>query len=209
MRKTLLSLMAFIGLATINASETLYFTDIITVTINGISSEPQETTIIVEELDDETVNLQLNNFILSNDGDDMYVGNIYLPNVTLTQEDGYKGIYISQTINISEGDLEGVYFWLGPHLGDVPIVFSGKMTDEKFYCTIDIDMMALEQIIYVVFGTDDFSTAVSSVKTSTEQLVNVYNLAGVCVKKNVATDSALEGLSRGIYIVGNKKVIKK
>lgn len=38
--------------------------------------------------------------------------------------------------------------------------------------------------------------------------VDVYTVSGVCVRKNVPAASALNGLSRGIYIVGGQKVVK-
>ena len=37
--------------------------------------------------------------------------------------------------------------------------------------------------------------------------VNVYNIMGQLIKSNVARESALDGLTKGIYIVNNKKVI--
>lgn len=42
-----------------------------------------------------------------------------------------------------------------------------------------------------------------------KEFVNVYNITGVAVKQNVERKHALDGLSKGIYIVGNKKVIKR
>ncbi len=39
--------------------------------------------------------------------------------------------------------------------------------------------------------------------------VNVYNMMGVCLKQGVDRECALDNLPAGIYIVGNKKVIKK
>lgn len=39
------------------------------------------------------------------------------------------------------------------------------------------------------------------------KIVDVYNIMGICVKKNVLFAEALEGLSNGIYIIGNKKYI--
>jgi hypothetical protein len=94
-------------------------------------------------------------------------------------------------------------------LGDVPIVLSAKMTEEKLYCTIDIDMMSLlEQIINVVFGTDEFEGSnIANIEIS-DALVNVYNLQGVAVKTNVKAANALDGLNRGIYIINGKKVAK-
>ena len=38
--------------------------------------------------------------------------------------------------------------------------------------------------------------------------VDVYTLSGVCVRKNVPAATALDGLSRGVYIVGGQKVVK-
>lgn len=38
--------------------------------------------------------------------------------------------------------------------------------------------------------------------------VDVYTISGVCVRKNVPAVSALNGLSRGVYIVGGQKVVK-
>lgn len=38
--------------------------------------------------------------------------------------------------------------------------------------------------------------------------VDVYTVSGVCVRKNVPAASALNGLDRGVYIVGGQKVVK-
>lgn len=38
--------------------------------------------------------------------------------------------------------------------------------------------------------------------------VDVYTLSGVCVRKNVPAATALDGLDRGVYIVGGQKVVK-
>ena len=39
--------------------------------------------------------------------------------------------------------------------------------------------------------------------------VDVYTIQGTIVKRQVERSQALEGLSRGIYIVGGKKVLVK
>jgi hypothetical protein len=41
------------------------------------------------------------------------------------------------------------------------------------------------------------------------ECVDVFNLSGVRVRANVARSSALNGLAKGIYIVGGKKVVVK
>lgn len=38
--------------------------------------------------------------------------------------------------------------------------------------------------------------------------VDVYTISGVCVRKNVPAATALNGLDRGVYIVGGQKVVK-
>ena len=53
------------------------------------------------------------------------------------------------------------------------------------------------------------TTSVGSVVVEENTLVNVYTLYGVCVKENVSAAEALDGLPRGIYLVGSKKVYKQ
>jgi hypothetical protein len=45
--------------------------------------------------------------------------------------------------------------------------------------------------------------------TGTTEYVNVYNVDGVLIKRHVKADTATEGLEKGIYIVGGKKVLVK
>ena len=132
-------------------AQTTSYTDNLVVTIDGDSTEPQETTIIVAENADGTYCLSLNNFVL---GGMVQVGNIVVDNIQATDNHGIKEFATVQNINITAGE-GNADDWLGPMLGEVPVDIKGKMTDEKLYCTIDIDMSAtLEQVIYVTFGTE-------------------------------------------------------
>ena len=55
----------------------------------------------------------------------------------------------------------------------------------------------------------DGTTAIEGVSGETaDRLVDVYTLSGVKVKGGVKASEALDGLQRGIYIVGGKKVVK-
>lgn len=54
--------------------------------------------------------------------------------------------------------------------------------------------------------TSGDTTAINEIE-ETPTHVNVYNLQGILVRKNVETAYATEGLTPGIYIVGNKKVL--
>ena len=130
------------------------YKDKLTVTIDGSSADPQDAEIIVENLVDGTCNLSLKNFSLFMGGDAAPVGNINVKGLTMTDAGTYKVIAADQVIQITPGEPEDAG-WIGPMLGDVPIKLTGKLTDEKLYCTIDIDMSeTLGQVIAVVFGND-------------------------------------------------------
>ena len=167
MKKTLLTFLFAVATVVAMAQTTTY-TDNLIVTIDGESSDPQETTIFVEQNANGTYKLALNNFVL---GGEIQVGNIVLDNITTTESNGIKSFQTSQDIFITagEGNEEN---WLGPQLGAIPVSLTGKMDAEKLYCTIDIDMSdLLGQIIYVVFGEDFAADSNNSVVEYTDNLV--------------------------------------
>lgn len=51
------------------------------------------------------------------------------------------------------------------------------------------------------------SAGLSNITDDTEKIVNVYNLQGMQIKTGVAAKEALDGLTPGIYIVGDKKIL--
>lgn len=56
----------------------------------------------------------------------------------------------------------------------------------------------------------DASTAIGLVDVEpANDIVNVYNMQGVLLKRGVNVSEATNGLGRGVYIVGNKKVVVK
>ena len=172
------------------------YTDNLVVTIDGESTEPQETTIIVEQNADGTYKLALNNFTL---GGMIQVGNIVLDGITATENNGIKSFQTNQEIFITagEGNEEG---WLGPMLGAIPVSLTGKMDAEKLYCTIDIDMSEmLGQMINVVFGEQDAVTSISNIAAENGASI-IYDLTG----RKVDTIT-----TAGIYIVNGKKVVIK
>lgn len=172
------------------------YTDELVVTINDQSSAPQQTTINVDEKVDGTYTLSLNNFMLYDNGDAMPIGNIVLHNITTTETDGISNFAIEKNINIVEGDIEADY-WMGPMLGDVPVNLTGKMTEYKLYCNIDIDMTStLEQIINVKFGKENL-TGIENIASEKGEKV-IFDLTGRRIE-NVTVP--------GIYIVNGKKAV--
>ena len=175
------------------------YTDALVVTINNQSAAPQQTKINVDEKTDGTYTLSLNNFMLANDeGDPMPIGNIVIHNIAATVADGISSFEAKQNINIVEGDVEAP-FWMGPQLGEVPVDMTGKMTDSKLYCNIEIDMSAtINQVINVKFGNEDV-TGIEQIAGEQGEKV-VFDLTGRRVEAITAP---------GIYIVGGKKVLVK
>lgn len=122
------------------------FTNALTVGINGATSIPQETEIQLVKEVDGSYSFALNNFMLGELG----IGNVRLTNLTVNG----NVFTAEQTIQITEGDAEGVDYWMGPMLGDVPVVLKAtRLSDTEMVADIDIDMSAtLEQVIKVVFA---------------------------------------------------------
>ncbi len=56
---------------------------------------------------------------------------------------------------------------------------------------------------------DDGTTAIEGVGVDAEGVVDVYSLTGIKVRGGVEAAVATEGLPKGLYIVGGKKVLVK
>lgn len=94
------------------------------------------------------------------------------------------------------------------------------LKDDRFYLA-DIAVQVMGFRSYVVISEEEYVGAnqlylniggdVTSVKgmNSPDSLVDVYTVTGRKVKQNVKHSEALHGLCKGLYIVGNKKVIVK
>ncbi len=66
-----------------------------------------------------------------------------------------------------------------------------------------------EANVLAFFFPGDDVTGIEATEVSDDTLVNVYTLAGVPVRMNVKMSEALQGLEKGIYIVGGvKKAVK-
>lgn len=149
MKKIFTLLVAILFTIAMKATE---YTDKLWVSVNGIGMS-QMSTINVDQNNDGTYKLSINNFMFG----DLGVGNIVLDNVSGITEGNLTTIQTKQIIGITEGNAEGVDMWLGPALGEVPVDMIAEIRDDKLYTVINIDMSeSLGQIINVVFGTGGY-----------------------------------------------------
>ncbi len=203
MKKTLLtfclSLVALCGMA---QTQTNYDEKLV-VTINSNATDSIPAAITVVENGNGTCDFMLKNFKMVLGEDVMPVGNIVLKGVEMKKQEGVSHISTKQTIVISAGDDPSVSQdgWIGPELGNVPIVLEGKFSPTALYVNIDIDMSeALGQMINVVVGqSSKVVSGIESVKvTPATQSTAIYTLGGLRVNK----------ASKGVFIINGKKIIK-
>lgn len=171
--------MFMMGLAVIaNAQTTKSYTENLVVTINEESIDPQTTTVTVEMLESGNINFTLKNFSLVAGEDVMPVGTIAIKDITVKDEGYCKSFSYDGITVLEDGDDPEILFWLGAELGEIPMKLEGKMTDDKLYVTIFINMQSLEQLVYVKLGEDieaPAGPAVVSSKEYTENLVVTIN----------------------------------
>lgn len=207
MKKILLSL--FLGLTAVAgmAQTTKTYNEKLVVTVNGDSTDSIPTNIQITKNEDGTCDFALKNFCLITEDEGVIdttgVGTIELKGVQMENEDGINKISTNQTIAIVPGDDPKIDYWLASEeglLNQVPIVLSGKFSDNDLYVNIDIDMSeSLDQVIKVVVGQEN--KVVSSIKTIANKATSkntIYTLSGI------RTNNA----QNGIFIINGKKVIK-
>lgn len=173
----------------------------LTVDATGMPSSNQTSAITVYEMPDHSKTMELKNFKLKSLG--MNVGNIVLTGLSPKQSNKDLDLLrTEQTIQITDGDDESVGEWMGPSLGDVPVVFEGKMTDNRFFCNIDIDMSeTIQQTIKVVFGKDftvvNDQQAVTADEVGTKDVILNRSFAQgwntICLPFNVKPTEIAEG----------------
>ena len=152
--------------------ESTDYSGFLTVTVNGNSADSQITTIRLIKNTDASYSFALDNFILGAGEDAMPIGNILLKNLTVS-EDG-NIFTANQTIQITEGNKEGVTSWLGPQLGDVPVVLSATKNGDNMTADIDIDMTnTIGQIIKVSFAPELVINGTTTLEVTGGGLYNV------------------------------------
>lgn len=152
--------------------ESTDYSGFLTVTVNDNSADPQITTIRLIKNTDASYSFALDNFILGAGEEAIPIGNILLKNLTVS-EDG-SSFTANQTIQITEGDKEGVTGWFGPGLGDVPVVLSATKNGNNMTANIDIDMTStIGQVIKVSFAPELVINGTTTLEVTGGGLYNV------------------------------------
>ena len=194
--------------APVPVSSTDYVDDLLVV-INGECFDPQGTTINVSKYDDDTYTLSLQNFMLVAGEDVIPVGNIVLEGMTATEDNGTLTFNTTQAIQIQPGTLAGISpeDWLGPMLGDVPIVMTAKIADGKLKCDIDIDMTALlGQVINVYFGVLADNPADNEVLSKEDGVHVILNRTFKAGWSTLALQYGLQG--ENLEVLGASKIMQ-
>ena len=200
MRKTLLTLFCAFTTLILGAQTAKTYSDNLVITINDESTEPIPADVLVTDNGDGTINFALKNFCLIIGENSIPVGNIAIDNLQLQDsEEGLKTFTYNGPLTITEGDLEDADEWLGPMLGELPLDLSGKLSEDKLYVAIGLDLVdMLGQVIYVTFGTDDFETGIVGV-SALPKANGIYDLQGRKLTRPI---------SGQVYLQNGKKYIK-
>lgn len=105
--------------------------------------------VTVNQQADGKYTMDLKNFALG----EMGVGNIHVENVEATKCGNVIALETQQTIQITAGDDTNVESWMGPGLGDLPILFKGQIKGDKFNAILNIPL-AGNMIVGVKLGDE-------------------------------------------------------
>jgi len=150
MKKILFTLAAICCAMAMSATT---YTCHVKVTINGNTSEQDEVRVDVNE-NNGKYDLNLKNFVLISEGQSLPVGNVTVTGVDGVDQYGYTTLNYDGSIRITEGDDPQYDYWMGPMLGNVPIVATARFIDSAISGDLHIDMSStIGQVISVsIFG---------------------------------------------------------
>ncbi len=121
-----------------------------------------------------------------------------------TVENAVTGVTHVGAYQTTEVASDGATSWYG-YNQEGTFVKATTGTISPFRTALRIDGNGQSSYVLSLDGT---ITGIVSATGDVNAKVDVYTLSGVCVRKNVPAATALDGLDRGIYIVGGQKVSK-
>ena len=132
-------------------SEAKDYKDSLIINVGGIVTE-QSATVALTQSAEGRYTFTLKNLSLSLAGENTGIGTIVIDNLESFDASGNTMLQTSRNITLKDGDIASPSgSWLGPILGPVPINMIAKISENKIYASITIDMPGLP--IDVTFGS--------------------------------------------------------
>ena len=124
------------------------------VLVTGLNPVTGEMTVNVDKQSNNKYTLSIKNFALNAT---MKVGNIVVNDVDGLICGNTTALSTQQVIQITSGD-GNAEDWMGPTLGDVPILMKAEICNNKLNAILNIDMSKMQQNVSVMLGenVDDF-----------------------------------------------------
>lgn len=124
------------------------------VLVTGLNPVTGEMTVNVDKQSNNKYTLSIKNFALNAA---MKVGNIVVNDVDGLICGNTTALSTQQVIQITSGD-GNAEDWMGPTLGDVPILMKAEICNNKLNAILNIDMSKMQQNVSVMLGenVDDF-----------------------------------------------------
>ena len=177
--------------------------------VDGKMNGPMQCQVQITFHDENTIDLALYNFILKADDTEMYVGNIVIENVDLTDTgQHYSTFEYNGILNIAAGTNPADAMWLGPLLGPLPLPTAGKINNEQLYVTIklrannqDIDVLVGNKAYFDNLDGEDFTSVTDIVdvgQSSNAPVTSCYNLQGQRTNPS----------AKGLHIINGRLVLK-
>ena len=128
---------------------------------------------------------------------------------------GWPGDAVTTTTTIKDKQWFSKSFWISGSSDYVDLVFSTGTGSPQTIDVVGTDKDAYYEILEELDGTKhlvndvtkEMTNGVNDVRTTDNSPVNVYTVDGRLVRQGVMPAEATNGLDRGLYIVGHKKVI--
>ena len=178
------------------------YTETLAIEVSGEDVEPVDASIIVTEYNDNTCDFTLPNFFITMSGQQVAVGTINLPNLSVKKEGEVNTIADKRDIQIVAGDTPDVPMWLGPQLGNIPLQIEGKMNETHMYCILNIDMGVMQ--VNVTVGKEEHVP-------TTLEVINADN--DFCEKFDIQGRRVSDSKSGSFYILrqnnGSGKIMIK
>lgn len=178
--------------------------------VDGKLNGPMDSEVQITFHDDNTIDLALYNFILKSGDSELYVGNILIEAVDLTDTGHhYSTFEYNGTLEIAAGTDPFDAQWMGPLLGTLPLPTAGKINNEELFVTIqlkaggqNIDVQLGHKTFFdnldgqEFTGVTDFGTHTPSFRPAVR---SCYDLQGRRTSPS----------SRGIHIIDGRLVMRQ